>query len=175
MKTLSQIKYTRYHSSQNNIYYDLFKLSSVGYPLEISDWIPWNKNIFLIYLPPITSNYFHVLYCQGACIRFVNLSIIVNFHLIPIWSESKFSLFIVSLKWEKYVESFLFHDDFLLHTHSHISSSNWTVFFFVFSVFPSSLSCFFVCFDSILLRFLLFLAISSFSLLFAVSGWFVKF
>lgn len=173
MKTLSQIKYVRYHPSQNNIYYDLFKLSSVGYPLEISDWFSWNKNIFLIYLPPITNNYFHVLYCHTFCKSF--LSIIVNFHLIPIWSESKFSLFIVSLKWEKYVESFLFHDDFLLRTHSHISSSNWTVFFFVFSVFPSSLSCFFVCFDSILLRFLLFLAISSFSLLFAVSGWFVKF
>lgn len=148
MKTLSQIKYTRYHPSQNNIYYDLFKLSSVGYPLEISDWIPWNKNIFLIYVP--TTYHQQLLSCivlprgmHTFCKSF--LSIIVNFHLIPVWSESKFSLFIVSLKWEKYVESFLFHDDFLLHTHTHIfppligrSSSS----FLVFSLPPCLVSLF---------------------------------
>lgn len=171
MKTLSQIK--QYLLWFVQVVIGWLPIRNCRFPIEfhetkIFSWYTYHLSPAITFMYCIAKGGMHT-----CCKSF--LSIIVDFHLIPIWSESKFSLFIVSLKWEKYVESFLFHDDFLLHTHSHISSSNWTVFFFVFSVFPFSLSCFFVCFDSCLLRFLLFHAISSFSLLFAVSGWFVKF
>lgn len=141
MKTLSQIK--QYLLWFVQVVIGWLPIRNYRFAIEfhetkIFSWYTYHLSPAITFMYCIAKGGMHT-----CCKSF--LSIIVNFHLIPIWSESKFSLFIVSLKWEKYVESFLFHDDFLLHTHTHIfppligrSSSS----FLVFSLPPCLVSLF---------------------------------